>query len=71
MTKQELIKLLDSYPDDTRIIIRGYEGGYCDIDSLEERDINLDVHTDKWWYGPHDDYEDYRDNLVETALLIL
>jgi hypothetical protein len=35
MTKSTLIKKLSMYPNDTVIVLRGYEGGYGRIESLE------------------------------------
>lgn len=56
-TVKELIDMLEDYPQDYRVIVTGYEGGYCDIDAIGEKDIVLNVHQ-KWYYGPHED-EDY------------
>jgi hypothetical protein len=34
MTASELIKLLQEFPPDTKIVVRGYEDGYNDIIKL-------------------------------------
>jgi hypothetical protein len=52
MTVAELKKKLDEYDDGTRVIVDGYEGGFCDITELEEVDVVLNV-NDEWYYGPH------------------
>jgi hypothetical protein len=36
MTKAELIDALSEYPDDTVVVIRGYEGGRKDIGEVEK-----------------------------------
>ena len=72
MTVQELIDKLQNHPPEMRVIIHGYEGGYHDVDHLEDTPIRLNVH-DQWYYGPHDD-ADYmlgdQSGQTETAVLI-
>jgi molybdopterin biosynthesis enzyme len=72
MTVQDLIDQLQKHPPEMRVIIDGYEGGYHDVDGLEETPIRLNVH-DEWSCGPHDD-ADYtlgdQSGQKETALLI-
>ncbi len=53
MTKKELIEMLSQYPDDMRIVIDGYEGGYKDITECEEFELVLNYHT-AWYYGAHE-----------------
>ncbi|WP_274644317.1 hypothetical protein [Pseudomonas serbica] len=39
MTKLELIEALASFPDDTKIVLDGYESGFCDVLGLELVDV--------------------------------
>lgn len=56
MTVKELVKLLEKYPDDLRVVVNGYEDGYDDIspERILTRKIRLDggVHD---WEGKHGD----------------
>jgi hypothetical protein len=54
MNVDQLIKRLQMYPQDLRVVIRGYEGGYDDINNFEQLKIVLD-YNDEWYYGKHDD----------------
>jgi hypothetical protein len=75
MNVRQLIEELQKYPPEMRVIVSGYEGGYCDTNSLEQKTIRLNVHKPSYWYyGPHDDAADYplgdEEGIIETALLI-
>ncbi len=50
MTVQELMELLEKYPDDFRVVVNGYEDGYDDISSerIFTRKIQLDAGTQDW-----------------------
>jgi hypothetical protein len=52
MTVRELIKLLQAYSGDIRVVVAGYEGGYNDISHGELIELNLNV-NDAWYSGPH------------------
>jgi hypothetical protein len=67
-TVKDLREMLEGRPDDMRIVVRGYEGGFKDIDVPEEIKIKLNVNK-QWWYGPHDIVEDGC-TADERALLI-
>ena len=53
MTIAELIEKLKEYPQDTRVVVRGYEGGVNDVEYLEDTYISLNKNT-VWCYGKHD-----------------
>jgi hypothetical protein len=57
MTVNELIKLLQTYPGNIRVVAAGYEGGYNDILNLEPIGLKLNV-NDKWYLGPHERPDD-------------
>lgn len=68
-TVAELVKLLQSQPQDMRVVVNGYEGGYSDVKPLIQIPISLNVHPDdRWYYGNHDDPRGGMP--VETVLLI-
>jgi hypothetical protein len=54
MTKAELIEALSPFPDDTMIVIPGYEGGRKEVEWTEEIKLKLNVNTE-WYYGPHEE----------------
>jgi hypothetical protein len=66
-TIAELIEKLREFPQDARVIVNGYEGGYEDVTGVNAIPIKLNVHTEDY-YGPHDDPE--RGDADETAILI-
>ncbi len=56
MTVQELMELLEKYPDDLRVVVNGYEDGYDDIspERIFTRKMQLDAGTQDW-EGKHGD----------------
>ena len=56
MTVKELIQMLESYPNDLRVVVNGYEGGYDDIspERISVTKIQLDVGTEEW-EGQHEE----------------
>ena len=56
MIVAELIRLLTQYSGDTRVVIRGYEGGYNDVKLLNPVELKLD-HESSCYYGQHADAE--------------
>ena len=54
MNVDQLIKRLQMFPPDLRVVVSGYEGGYDDVDHLEKIKLALNV-NDEWYYGKHED----------------
>ena len=56
MTVKELVKFLEKYPDDLRVVVNGYEDGYDDLSPkrIFTRKIQLDAGTHDW-EGKHSD----------------
>ncbi len=56
LTVGELIRLLSEYPEDLRVVVDGYEGGFDDLtnDLIQRLPIGLHVNKPKW-EGPHED----------------
>ncbi len=50
MNVNQLIKRLQMYPPDLRVVVRGYEGGYNDVDTFENLKLVLNYHS-AWYYG--------------------
>jgi hypothetical protein len=60
MTVSELIEELQKYPQDIRVVVRGYEGGVDDVGYLEDTYISLNENT-AWYYGKHEVTDDPKD----------
>ena len=63
MTIAELVEALQEFNPQTRVVVKGYEGGYDDIDVSDITPIFLNVHRE-WYYGKHDD------STVETGNIV-
>jgi hypothetical protein len=77
MTVKQLIQILSTIEDqDVRVMVKGYEGGYNDVEgiNIDPIDIALDVNIE-WYYGAHEraemlmyeDREKYQ--IVKTIIL--
>ena len=56
MTVKQLITILSTIKDqDTLVMVKGYEGGYNDVEAIniDPIDVALDV-NDQWYYGRHE-----------------
>jgi len=70
MTVYELIKQLENYPFDMRVLTLGYEGGYNDVE-LKTDDIVFNANDkDKWYYGPHESVRYIDGDKGEKCLII-
>lgn len=56
MTVAELIAVLSAFPQDSRVVVRGYEYGVDDILSPKAVIIALNV-NDESYAGPHEDLD--------------
>ena len=57
MTKAELIEMMSEYPNETMVVVSGYEGGKKDVTEVDQIKLKLNV-NDSWYYGPHEEEED-------------
>ena len=57
MTVNELKEKLNSIPDDTLVLVKGYEDGYNDIHWIRQMKVQLNVH-EHWYEGAHDETKD-------------
>ena len=55
MNIAELIEKLKEYPQDTRVVTRGFEGGVDDVDFVEETEIYLNYNKGDWHKRPHEE----------------
>lgn len=59
MTIRDLIRLLESYPDDMRVVVNGYEEGYDDLSPEQIAVVRLLLNTGtQQWQGRHGDPRD-------------
>jgi hypothetical protein len=57
MTAKELILHLQELDSETRVVVRGYEDGYNDIESLKPVKIKI-TKNGAWYYGEYEDSKD-------------
>ena len=71
MTVKELIQMLEAYPNDLRVVVNGYEGGFDDItpDRIFVIQIQLDVGT-KDWEGQHEEPDFLRKGTSRTGDIV-
>lgn len=53
MTVQQLIQKLNQFPQDLRVMVEGYEGGYEDLEVIRLSKVGLNIHESEI-YGNHD-----------------
>lgn len=53
MNVEQLIEELSKHDPKARVIVQGYEEGFCDVSSLEETPIKLNMYSEDY-NGPHD-----------------
>ena len=59
MTIGELIRLLESYPSQMRVVVNGYEEGWDDLSSEQISVIEIQLNTGLHrWQGQHGDPRD-------------
>jgi hypothetical protein len=63
MTVQELCDRLSKFPPDTPVVVKGYEGGFNDVNEIELLEMQLNVNT-IWFYGAHG-ANDHQHELIE------
>jgi len=75
MTVRELIKVLERIEDqETRVMVKGYEGGVEDIDNITPAIVNVALNVNKeWWNGSHEivsEEHTYTDKQIVRAIVI-
>ena len=57
MTVKELISQLKELDQNRRVFVRGYEGGYGEVNEIHVTEMALNVHVE-WWFGEHEKASD-------------
>lgn len=58
-TVRELIEKLKEFDGDERLVLRGYEGGFSDLNLSEIKSIKIALNKNSsWYYGKHDEPEE-------------
>jgi hypothetical protein len=75
MTVRELIKVLERIEDqETRVMVKGCEGGVEDIDNITPAIVNVALNVNKqWWNGSHEivsEKHTYTDKQIIRAIVI-
>lgn len=74
MTAGELIALLKEHPEDRRVVVQGYEGGYDDLAPHQvvtlRLVLELNAGRDDDRCGPHDEVAFIRERLPEGAEVV-
>lgn len=71
MTIEELIRLLESYSPDMRVVVNGYEEGYDDLSPEQVNVVKIELDTGtREWEGQHGEYEGSGDNRLSDALVL-
>lgn len=66
MKVKQLIAELKKYDPDTKVVIKGYEGGYDDITKVATIRLRLNANNTKWYYGKHE-----QDDNGDTDALVI
>jgi len=53
MKVYELMDILKDHDPEMRVVVRGYEAGYDDVDRVVKLNVCLNVHKE-WYHGKHD-----------------
>ena len=72
MTVGQLIRLLQSYPPDLRLVVNGYEDGYDDLSPKQISPAKITLNTGKHeWEGQHGDPNGLTDDVEVVEALVL
>ena len=76
MTVGQLVQVLQSYPQDIRVVVNGYEEGYDDLSPEQISSVKIALNTGKHpWKGrhgdPHDPAEGTPDDTRVVEALVL
>lgn len=71
MTAKELMKLLQTYPLDLRVVVNGYEEGYDDLSPAQIHVVTISLNTGKHpWEGAHGDPDGLSRSAPDDAKLV-
>ena len=72
MTVGQLVRILQEYPQDMRVVVNGYEDGYDDLSPKQVVPIKIELNTGKHtWEGKHGDPDSLTvtDDIVAALVL--
>lgn len=71
MTISELMRLLDEYPPDMRVVVNGYEEGYDDLSQRQISVVKIQLNTGTHdWQGQHGDPHDKSGQSPDDAAIV-
>lgn len=70
MKVKELIEQLKTQDPEAMVVVRGYEGGFSEVDEIGKQSLKLNVHTD-WYYGEHDEPRDYMKETEDCVAVLI
>lgn len=71
MTNQELINHLLKFPSDMLVFVEGYEGGYDELETVEQKDIRKTSFPSPF-SGTHDEFYPSLDNeSIKLTVIVL
>lgn len=71
MTAQELMKLLQTYPPDLRVVVNGHEDGYDDLSPGQIRVATISLNTGNHpWEGAHGEPDGLSRSAPDDAKLV-
>jgi hypothetical protein len=78
MKIKDLFNLLKDEDPETELLVRGYEGGWNNLNFISKNNLILDVHPEPY-YGSHDLIEnltrmqvvEFKDNKVIVGILLV
>ena len=63
LTVKDLMQKLSTYPADQRVLLEGYEGGYCGVLNIKQVQMTFNQHKESWM-GPHEEDSSSKDSVV-------
>ena len=75
MNVRELIEKLSTIEDqDALVMTSGYEGGFCDVENLNLKPVDMALNVnEEWYYGAHElaENRDHLDKFQVVKAIIL
>ena len=71
MNVGQLVRLLQSYPRDIRVVVAGYEDGYDDLSPKQVSAVRIALNTGKHaWEGKHGDPDGLTRDTPHDAVVV-
>ena len=69
MKVNDLIKKLEKFPAESRVVVAGYEDGLADVINAKEISIKLEANKE-WYYGRHEETAPGESGAVMAVIII-